>query len=342
MQLFVLALGLYGILACAQQASGGAGAEAPSFQPSSAGVWESFLPNAGFQVYGDGFDGVIGDTRLAVRFVDAERRDEATPLERTPRKSHYFLGSDPARWRTNVPHFRRVRYERIYPAVDVEYYFRASELEYDFRVAPGGDTSSIRLTFPLANRVSIGSDGYLSSWAGGKGVRQRPPYAYQVVDGRKVEVPVSYVLGPGVSPEVGFRVGEHRSDLELVIDPVVELSQRIGGSGQDLLTDVAVDRFDNIYLSGWTNSAPFPGESSATERGSLDMVVMKMDPTATQILWTAVIGGGGDDRANGIAVDASGSAYVAGSCSSNDFPTTPDAVSRTNSGSSDLCLIVLD
>jgi hypothetical protein len=46
--------------------------------------------------------------------------------------SNYFIGNDPAKWRTNVPTYAKVKYEGIYPGIDLVYYGNQRQLEYDF------------------------------------------------------------------------------------------------------------------------------------------------------------------------------------------------------------------
>ena len=50
----------------------------------------------------------------------------ATPqvegLEELSGKANYFIGNDPAKWRTNVPTYARVQYHAVYPGVDLVYY----------------------------------------------------------------------------------------------------------------------------------------------------------------------------------------------------------------------------
>src|SRR5438105_1891527 len=61
--------------------------------------------------------------------------------------SNYFIGRDPKKWRTNIPNYAKVRFEDVYPGVDLVYYGNQQQLEYDFVVAPGADPSAIRLGF---------------------------------------------------------------------------------------------------------------------------------------------------------------------------------------------------
>lgn len=58
-------------------------------------------------------------------------------------KSNYFSGSDPALWRRNVPHFGKVLYQNIYPGIDLIFYSRDGQLEFDYAVTPGAHTDLI-------------------------------------------------------------------------------------------------------------------------------------------------------------------------------------------------------
>ena len=54
--------------------------------------------------------------------------------------------------------------------------------------------------------------------------------------------------------------------------------------------------------------------------GGVDAFVFKLNPTGSTLLYATYIGGRGDDRAAGIAVDSSGQIYIAGSTASTNFP----------------------
>ena len=66
---------------------------------------------------------------FTLEHANANARAEA--LDRLPGVSNYYLGNDPKKWRTDVPHFARIRYHDIYPGIDLIYYGNASgNLEY--------------------------------------------------------------------------------------------------------------------------------------------------------------------------------------------------------------------
>jgi len=98
---------------------------------------------------------------LRMRVMDGEPRD-ITGLDGLRSRSNYFIGNDPRAWHTNVPHFRRVRHESIYPGIDLIYYGRQGRLEYDFVVAPGSDPRKIRLAFDGAKALRVNPEGGLT------------------------------------------------------------------------------------------------------------------------------------------------------------------------------------
>ena len=82
---------------------------------------------------------------LRLKLAGAEAGAHVTGLDELPGKSNYFIGNDPKKWRSNVPNYGKVKYEGVYPGIDLVYYGNQRHLEYDFVVAPGADPAAIRL-----------------------------------------------------------------------------------------------------------------------------------------------------------------------------------------------------
>ena len=61
-------------------------------------------------------------TVVRMRFVGADSEPRVSGEEESPGKANYFIGNDPAKWRRNVPTYAKVRYENVYPGVDLVYY----------------------------------------------------------------------------------------------------------------------------------------------------------------------------------------------------------------------------
>lgn len=92
---------------------------------------------------------------LRLKLVGANSKPAAQGLDELDGKVNYLLGSDPADWRTDLPTFRRVRYQGVYPGIDLVYYGNQNQLEYDFVVAPGADWRRVALQFVGADRKSV-------------------------------------------------------------------------------------------------------------------------------------------------------------------------------------------
>src|SRR5439155_10759971 len=109
-------------------------------------------------------------------------------------------------------------------------------------------------------------------------------------------------------------VGEYDRSKSLVIDPTLVFSTYLGGNGDDLGSSIAVDGSNNIYISGTTGSSNFPTQGPAfpNNKGLSDIYVTKINAAGSGIVYSTYVGGSGLDRGDGLAVDASGNAYVVG------------------------------
>jgi hypothetical protein len=93
---------------------------------------------------------------------------------------------------------------------------------------------------------------------------------------------------------------------------------------------LALDAANNIYIAGSTNGntfgddtfKPTPGAFQGTFGGKTDAWVAKLNSTGTRLIYATFLGGSGDERTGGIAVDSGGNAYVTGTTTSKNFPVT--------------------
>jgi len=289
-----------------------------------------------------------------------------TGLAELPGKSNYFIGNDPKKWRTNVPNYAKVKYENVYPGVDLVYYGNQRQLEYDFVVQPGADPKPIKLGFTgdvkrkQAAALRVDGNGDLVVGTNGGEVIFHKPLVYQpgarheprtknqerrakneeprttkkeVIDG-------NYVLKES---QVTFEIARYDKTRPLVIDPALVYSTYLGGSSFDLGQVIAVDASGNAYVTGQTGSTDFPATAGAFRTtfsgGNNDAFVSKLNAAGSALLYSTYLGGRNDDFGYGIAVDASGNAYVAGLTYSSDFPTTPGAFQTIYAGGSNVAFV---
>ncbi|MGH8006862.1 MAG: MopE-related protein [Candidatus Binatia bacterium] len=116
-------------------------------------------------------------------------------------------------------------------------------------------------------------------------------------------------------------------------------SQLAARAANQLRTDeggaIAIDPAGNAYVTGVTFSPDFPTTVDAidtTYNGDSDVVVTKLTAAGDQLVYSTFLGASGNDASGAIAVDATGSAYVAGFTNSPDFPTTMGAFDTTYNG----------
>ena len=159
-----------------------------------------------------------------------------TGEEQLPGQSNYFIGNDPAQWRTNIPTFARVRYQQVYPGVDLIYYGRQGRLENDFEVTPGTNPKVISWRLEGAERIRVDSTGDLVLTVGGNEVRLQQPRAYQLDGEQQREIPIRYRVH---GRKVSFALGKYNRHQKLVIDPVLTYSTYLGGTGGDTAYGVA-------------------------------------------------------------------------------------------------------
>ena len=274
---------------------------------------------------------------VRMSLVGANLAPAVSGMESLPGKINYFRGNDEAKWITDVPTFRKVSYAAVYPGVDLVYYGKGRELEYDLVVAPGADPNQIAFNFDGAERLEVdGATGSLVVHAaGGAQMRQGKPLIYQQVDGMKRAVSGGFTTNGN---RAGFSVGDYDRARPLVIDPAIRTySTYLAGEDNDRVHDIAADADGNAYAVGWTQSQYFPTKDAYQSGQDFDTdeaFITKFNPDGTQLIWSTYLGGGqpqvdlpnetlvtADDGAYGVVLDSDRNVYVTGWTFSVDFPT---------------------
>ena len=272
-------------------------------------------------------------------------------------KISYFIGNNPKEWRTNIPTYSAVVYKEIYDGIDIKFYGNNRQLEYDIIVKPGTDPSQVRFAYEGVDDLRVNDNGDLeilltntkseiqnpeSEMAN---IIQKRPYVYQEINGKRVEIEgqfrvLSFESGVKVNetetlnakrqtnnkrhpPLVyGFTLAPYDTARTLIIDPLLEYSTYIGGSGSDLGYAIAVDGSGSAYITGYTQSSNFPVVGTTTGYfTNTDTFITKLGTeTPITLAYSTYIGGSNVDYGIWIAVDGSGSACITGYTSSNNFP----------------------
>jgi hypothetical protein len=286
---------------------------------------------------------------VRLRPVGADPRARAVGLDPLPGVSNYLLGDDPARWRADVPGYASVRYEGVYPGVDMVYYGNDGRLEYDFVLAPGADARRIAVEVEGADSVDVDASGDLVLRTAAGDVRQPAPVIYQEIDGARRAVAGGYALRG--AREVGFALADYDPELPLVIDPEIVYSTYLGGSlgnnqfnpDHEIGWGIAAGADGSVYAVGQTASIDFPTRNPI--RGEMDgswgdAYITKLSPSG-EIVYSTYFGGiDGSDSCHAVEVDSTGAVFVAGQTNSTDFPKR-NPLQSTIRGGADLFLTKL-
>ena len=287
------------------------------------GVARKYHANSGAPKFASGGDSVV---RLAL--VAANPASQAEGLEIQSGHSNYLIGNDSSRWQRNVALYGRVKYRDVYPGIDAVYYGNQDRLECDYIVAPSANPNRIALQVNGARTLALDPNGDLVIASAAGELKLHRPRVYQEIDGTRREIAANYVARSNNS--VGIHVGSYDSHQPLIVDPVLDYSTYLGGTGGEFLYGIAADSSGNAYVTGYTTATNFPTTMGAylTTFGAgatSYAFVTKINPSGTGLVFSTFLGGTLSGQGNGIAVDSTGNVFVAGTTSASDFPFTPNA-----------------
>ncbi len=263
---------------------------------------------------------------VRMQLVGGNSLAKVSASSQLPGKSNYFIGNDPSKWQTDVPHYARVSYQDVYPGINLAFHGAQRQTEFDFVVAPGANPAPIGFHFSGAQGIKTDDSGNLVISSAAGDVLLHKPVAYQEQNGARQPVDARFALK--ANNQVSFELGNYDRRRELVIDPSVsyEYSSYLGGSGNDEGCAIAFDNTGSAYVTGQTASQNFPG-TSVGFTGTAQVFVTKIAAGGSSLMYSTYVGGNGNpgDSGNAIVVDqTSGAAYVAGGTTSTNFPVSPN------------------
>ncbi|MFA6924583.1 MAG: SBBP repeat-containing protein [Bacteroidales bacterium] len=118
----------------------------------------------------------------------------------------------------------------------------------------------------------------------------------------------------------------------------VQWVKRVGGSSDDEASGIAVDTYNNVYLTGFFKSTAQFGNFNLTSAGAKDAFICKFDIQGN-VVWTEQISSKEDVESYTVACDGAGNVFVVG-----DFKGTlhSDDFQMTTIGDFDIFLIKYD
>lgn len=241
---------------------------------------------------------------------------------------------------TGIKTYGNLIYKEVFAGIDLHWYTKAGQLEYDFIVGKGADYTNIRWTVKGAERLSVDSLGQLVIETPLGSIIEAKPMAYQ----GDTEIEVRWVVR---DEQVSFSLGPYDDRVPLIIDPIVgvrDWSTYYGHTGYEQGSAVETDNAHNLYLAGFTKSSLSIATSGAHQtvyRGSTDAFIAKFDSLGTRI-WGTYFGGSNTEEAYGITLDGSNNCYITGWTRSDSLVATLGTHQVNRSGFYDAFLVKFD
>lgn len=133
-------------------------------------------------------------------------------------KVNYFNGGSSFNWQSNVPTCQTVELGEVWDGIDVKLNAYGSNIEKLFYVEPGINPDVIQVKVEGTNKLNIAKSGELIIETPHGNLELTAPTAYQVINGKKQNVKVSYKKNKNT---YGFKLGAYHPDYTLVIDPLI-------------------------------------------------------------------------------------------------------------------------
>ncbi|MEM6630631.1 MAG: SBBP repeat-containing protein [Bacteroidota bacterium] len=248
--------------------------------------------------------------RLDLTWVGAQMDIVPKGIDANSALQNFYTEAAPAGI-IGVKSYQKLRYENLYPNIDLLLYIQADHLKYDFIVKPGGSVSDIKLQYDGEADICLEPDGSLLLTNSLGTLKEGSPFTYQEKEGTRIPVEAHYQLQDSL---ISFQIGAYDCSSDLIIDPDLMWSTYLGGDDEEEGRAVCTDSKGNVYIAG----RAFAHHDELATLYELqeywdgdDAFLAKFAPTGA-LLWTTYYGGGDEDEANAVCTDPDNNVFLAG------------------------------
>jgi len=271
---------------------------------------------------------------VKTKFLNANENPNVSGSKPKTWYENYFIGNDKSKWASSVKSYSTVTYQGLYDYIDLKLYQYANYAKYDFIVDVGGDPSDISFKYEGHEKIYL-KNGSLHIKTSMGEIIEKAPLAYQVINGKEVEVPCKYKLKKDVI-SFDFSKG-YDASIPLIIDPILLFSTYSGSTSDNWGFTATYDASEHTYAGGVVFGAGYPLTTGAFQMNfgagiGVDIGISKFLPDGSNLVYSTYLGGGSSESPHSLVVDQFDNLYVLATTSSTDFPTTVGAFDEVYNG----------
>lgn len=255
---------------------------------------------------------------------------------------NYFYGKNPENWVSGAKAFSFVKYQTLYEGIDLKLYDQQGHIKYDFILSAGADPGLIKMKYKGANDLVIqGGQLFIGHNLGE--VVEHQPFAYQLINDKKVKVNCTFTLEDST---VGFAFPEgYNQNYPLTIDPTLVFSTFSGSESDNWGMTATYDEFGNAYNGGTVFGAKYliptggydqsyNNDTNINNQFELltDVAIRKYSSDGSKIYFSTYLGGNSSELVHSMIVDENNELIVFGTTGSPDFPMLNAYDSTYNGG----------
>ena len=268
-------------------------------------------------------------------FKNSNQNAEILLFDESRHYENYFIG-EKKNWASEVRSYKKHLQKNIYEGIDLVFFIYEGNLKLEFYVAPNSNTKDIKIEYKGLENMLISKEGHLVCSTSVNTILETKPYAYQIVNSEKKEIPCNYKLK---NRNLSFVFPEgYDKNSELIIDPILEFSTYSGSTSDNFGYTATYDDLGFLYSGSTVFGAGYPTTLGAydinynNDLGGTDIVITKYDTTGTQRIYSTYLGGRKDELPHSMIVNSEKELFLFGTTGSSDFPITPNASQKTFKG----------
>ena len=263
---------------------------------------------------------------------------------------NYYLENDKSKWKSHVNTYTKMVYNNLYNNIDLFVGAKTNHsLKLDWLVKPNGKIEDIALKVNGADSIYLNYGELFITHSLGN-LKEKKPYAYQYIEGKRIDVEVNYIIKNNC---IGFKAASYNKNYNLIIDPDLIFSTYSGSTEDNFGYTATYDSEGNLFAGGITTNAfggKYPVTAGAFQlvyKGGTteppvnlpcDITISKYSSDGKQLIYATYLGGSNNENPHSLIADKFDNLVVMGTTKSKDYPVSISGFDTSQNGDYDLII----